>query len=404
MKKLFILLLCLFSLCFVCLSSVSFCADAGIFVETTYNGNGKAIIDAIIDDYFNGGDTNNEEYLEVETAIYHAIQQPYKSIYIKFHEGTGTYWQHSLQVAISSSANWTINSNMKQITLNSPRYTYTLTNYRNTLGGSSTTSSSNLIISLTNQGSSTDLVAFFTDNYTNKWYQNSLSSIHIGDYIEVPDITFTWSSLATDTTYSGDSVKLFKTSRSVTTWNFGTLSSNFKELPELHFKFGPLFYIDNSSVPYNFDSSYAQTAYYTPNRYYNGKLMLNSDGTLSIYNSNVLYNQLYLLYGYYSLDGSTTIDLVYKYVYFKPIGSDNTIGEVINPDLNNNVDIGFIQSFGNFWEEQTNFNSGEVGTYIDDRFYARFSGDFYSGDLFSDLGYRQYTTSWDSFIYDKYHK
>lgn len=386
-------------LCFF--QSISFGANGGVFVETTYKGNGKAIINAIIDTYFNGGDTTNTSYLDTESAIFHSINQPFTSICIQFKKGTGTYWTHYLNVAISNTS-FTFTDGGNKITEVKPYTNYQLSNYRNSLSGSITNQNTDFQINLGNLGTTDDLVAVYSSTYSNKWYQNSISAIHIGDYREIPNITFTPTSLASSVSYSGDNVNVVRVGRSVNSWNLGQFSSNFKECKQFNVYLAPVVNISNGSMIS--DGGYASSIYYKNVGINNqNKLSLGDNGYVSIPNNYIYYNQLYVL-NYFGYDNDNQeIATGQSLFYFKTLDSDTSIGSLINPLTTTDIDIGWINSAGNFWENSISATSGDIDYFVGSTIFNDFfSGDFLSGDVFANMPYVQRENRFSNLILSIY--
>lgn len=226
----------------------------------------------------------------------------------------------------------------------------------------------------------------------NKFYNSVYNQIVIEN-----DLTFIPNQFASIVNYRGSNVYIIKNGRSVSTWNIGSFD-NFKDFDNLEVWFGPLQW--SSGDEHIFDLSQFYSVWDKGKGILNGNsLILGDNGGLSIYNNRVYYDNLYSLYYTYE-DNGDRIDGDYYYFYFKVPGSDNSINQTINPDSNTNLDVNFINAFGNFLEDETTLTSGDI-SYL--AYTLIPSGDLFSGDLAQRLGFEyKDNNKYDMFIYNIY--
>lgn len=212
------------------------------------------------------------------------------------------------------------------------------------------------------------------------------------------NVTFTPSSLATVTNYNNQELLLYRINRSVTNWHLGYLSSNFKDTNELVIRLSPLQWVSGDNSIY--DGTYASSTYYSNGVILNNnKLNLGQNGYISIPNYYIYYDNVYLLTIKYWYRGS---DYTRQFaIYFKKVGEDTTINSLINNDANTGLDIGFINSIDSYLNGNLDNSSGDINNFYNSVWgNMSFSGDFFSGDLLSQIGFIDYTDNeYDLFIY-----
>lgn len=117
-----------------------------------------------------------------------------------------------------------------------------------------------------------------------------------------------------------------------------------------------------------------------------------------------LYNQTYNLLYTYRKDQSQNWQNGYFDFVIMPYGSTDTTANLVNPELDNNTDVAFVNQL----DYLLTTNSGEVDNSVNSMFNIFGSGDYLSGDLFSGdifgkLSYHDYTNNrYNMFIYKIY--
>lgn len=182
--------------------------------------------------------------------------------------------------------------------------------------------------------------------------------------------------------------------------------SNYKDNNEfynLDGNFGPYVtddIIDGSMASFHFDYE---------NGALNGSLAFNYDtGAISIKATKLIDLQTYNLYLQYSAFNGTYQDLGSFDYYATYYTTHVTSGELISPDLNSTVDIGFVNALDDFFDYD-NVNSGDLDYMLNSNIFNfttsgdLYSGDLFSGDIFNKLGFfGKSNNKYDLFIYRIY--
>lgn len=118
-----------------------------------------------------------------------------------------------------------------------------------------------------------------------------------------------------------------------------------------------------------------------------------------------LYDQTYGLTYAYRKDSSQPWQNGYFDFVIMPYGSTETTANLVNPELDNNTDVAFVNTI----DQMLNYNSGDIEndnnyTFGLNSFGNFYSGDFFSGDLIGKIGFEDYTSEndYNLFIYRIY--
>ena len=170
-------------------------------------------------------------------------------------------------------------------------------------------------------------------------------------------------------------------SQNVSSWRLGYLTNfNDSEVDEIYGYFAGI--AGKSEQGYLYSSVIASFQYKAGFGTYSNGLTLtdNSDHSIYIDKSRIVYNQAYVLYfNAYTNGVEQEVINQFTYLYFVPYGSNATSGDAISPDFNSDLDWEFINSI----EKISTVASGNI-EYI---FNSSVSGDFLSGDMFAGFGY-----------------
>ena len=155
--------------------------------------------------------------------------------------------------------------------------------------------------------------------------------------------------------FSSDTFKKYLVSRSFVKWALGKLDLENGMSVDVRL---------NMFVSSDVTSTVGHAQWYSGNTTYSGGLSIEDDGVIYISNVNVYYNQGYLLT--IDLDGENVYNIP---VYFLPLGSTLTSGDLFNYEIDTNEYIGLlnnfrelvgIQNISSIYDENFSGDSGDV--------------------------------------------